>query len=387
MGSMKSFEFATATRICFGPGTIQQVGEIAASYGSRVLVVTGANLKRAQALIALLDQQGLALSIYPVPAEPDLDLILNGVHAAQSADVDLVISIGGGSVIDAGKAIAALVANPEDPLEYLEIVGRGSPLEEEPLPFIAIPTTAGTGAEVTSNAVIQIPEHRVKVSLRSPHMLPDVAIIDPDLTADLPAAITAATGMDALTQVIEPYVSCVSNPLTDAFCRDGIRLAARSLRTAWERGSPESRYDMALTSLYGGLALANAKLGAVHGFAGPLGGMIAAPHGAVCARLLSIVCDVNIRALRDRDPNSLALQRYDEIGQILTGDSSSDGTAAVTELQYLSDDMQIPGLSSYGLSTDDIPALIEKAGRSSSMKGNPITLTSAELESIITQAL
>ncbi len=384
---MKSFEFATATRICFGPGTLQQVGEIAASYGSRVLVVTGANLQRAQTLIALLDQQDLALSIYPIPAEPDLDLILNGVHAAQSADIDLVISIGGGSVIDAGKAIAALVANPEDPLEYLEVVGRGSPLEEESLPFIAIPTTAGTGAEVTSNAVIQIPEHRVKVSLRSPHMLPDVAIIDPKLTYDLPAPITAATGMDALTQVIEPYVSGLSNPLTDALCRDGIRLASRSLRSAWEQGSPDARYDMALTSLYGGLALANSKLGAVHGIAGPLGGMIAAPHGAVCARLLSIVCDVNIQALRERDPESAALQRYDEIGQVLSGDPSADSATAVSELQYLSDDMQIPALSSYGLSTEDIPTLIEKAGQSSSMKGNPITLTPAELESIITQAL
>ena len=299
----------------------------------------------------------------------------------------MVIAFGGGSAIDAGKAIAALVANPDDPLEYLEVVGAGAPLEEPPLPFIAIPTTAGTGAEVTRNAVIRIPEHRVKVSLRSADMLPDIAIVDPELTYDLPAPITAATGMDALTQVIEPYVSHTATAMTDMFCREGIQRAARSLKSAWSQGDPDSRCDMAMTSLCGGLALANAKLGAVHGIAGPLGGMIDAPHGAICARLLPLVCETNLKALTERDPDSPAIMRYHEIGAWICSDAAADATAGIQELQYLCDDMQIPGLATYGLTNQDIPDLVAKSQRSNSMKGNPITLTSSELENIIAQAM
>lgn len=204
------------------------------------------------------------------------------------------------------------MANGGDPLDYAEVIGHGRPLERRSLPLIAIPTTAGTGAEVTRNAVIGSPEHRVKVSLRSPLMLPEVAIVDPELTRDLPPALTASTGLDALTQLIEPLVSCRTNPLTDALCRSGIQRAARSLRRAVEHGEDlVAREDMSLASLFSGLALANAALGAVHGLTGPLGGMFEASHGALCASLLPAVMEANVRALRHRagTPRPAALQR------------------------------------------------------------------------------
>ncbi len=239
-------------------------------------------------------------------------------------EADLVVGMGGGSVIDAAKAIAALLTNPGDPLDYLEVIGRGLPLANACAPMMAIPTTAGTGAEVTRNAVLASPAHRVKVSLRSASMLPDVAIVDPELTLSMPPAVTAATGLDALTQCLEPFVSHLATPLTDGFCREGLARAARSLRRAYHHGSDvAARRDMALASLCGGLALANAKLGAVHGFAGPIGGMFDAPHGAVCARLLPLVMTANVRALEERSPNSPALVRYAEVAKIVTGDADA----------------------------------------------------------------
>ena len=239
------------------------------------------------------------------------------------ANCDLIIGLGGGSAIDTGKAIAALLTNAGDPLDYLEVIGRGQALTDAPAPFIAIPTTAGTGAEVTRNAVLASPEHRVKVSLRSPLMLPRVALVDPELTYGLPPAITASTGLDALTQLIEPFVSIRANPLTDAICRDGMRRAARSLRRAYEEGTmlPPARTWPA--SLFGGLALANAGLGAVHGFAGPLGGLFPAPHGVICARLLPLIVEANVRALQERKPNTSVLQRYAEVAR-LTADRTID---------------------------------------------------------------
>ena len=232
----------------------------------------------------------------------------------------MVIGLGGGSAIDTGKAIAALLTNPGDPLDYLEVIGRGQALQQTPLPYIAIPTTAGTGSEVTRNAVLASHEHHVKVSLRSPLMLPRVAIVDPELTYSLPPAITASTGLDALTQLIEPYTCNSPNPMIDAICREGMQRAARSLKRAYQNGSDAAaREDMSIAALFGGMALANAKLGAVHGFAGPLGGLFPAPHGMICARLLPFVVEANVRALQMREPDSPVLKRYDEVAQLLTG--------------------------------------------------------------------
>jgi alcohol dehydrogenase class IV len=382
-----NFEFATATQIIFGAGTLKQVGPLAATMGRRAVVVTGSDAERAKPLLELLAQQGVAVFPFPVPGEPTIELVQNGVQQARTAQCQVVIGCGGGSAIDAGKAMAALLTNPADPLEYLEVIGRGQPLGQPPLPYIAVPTTAGTGSEVTRNAVLGSPPHRVKVSLRSPLMLPRLAVIDPELTYGLPPAVTASTGLDALTQVLEPYVSNKANPLTDAICQEGLRRAARSLRRAYEHGDDAAaREDMAVASLFGGLALANAKLGAVHGFAAVLGGMFPAPHGAVCAVLLPHVMSANVRALRERQPGSEALHRYNRIAQILTGSSNAAASDGVAWVKALCQDLCLPGLATYGLTPTDFSTVIEKSAVSSSMQGNPIKLTPEEMEEILKQA-
>lgn len=383
-----NFEFATATRIIFGPGSLKQVGPLAAEMGHRALVVMGRTTERVEPLLDILTAQGLDAATFMVGGEPTIDVVRQGTHQARAKKCDLIIGLGGGSVLDAGKAIAALLTNGGNPLDYLEVIGQGKPITQPAAPYIAIPTTAGTGAEVTRNAVLASPEHRVKVSLRSPLMLPRLAVVDPELSYGLPPSLTASTGLDALTQVIEPYVSHKANPLTDAICRQGMRRAARSLRRAYRTGDDEAaREDMALASLFGGLALANAKLGAVHGFAGPFGGMFPAPHGATCAALLPPVMAVNLQALQGRDPDNPALRRYDEVARLLTGSDQATAADGVVWVQDLCRDLQIPSLSTFGLTREDFPPLIEKAGRASSMQGNPIKLTDEELVEILSRAM
>jgi alcohol dehydrogenase class IV len=316
-----------------------------------------------------------------VTGEPTIDLVRQAIGIAQRQECDLVVGIGGGSVIDTGKAVAALLTNGGDLLDYLEVIGGGKPLVKHSAPFIAVPTTAGTGAEVTRNAVIESPEHRVKVSLRSPLMLPRVALVDPELTYDLPREVTASAGLDALTQLIEVFVSIKANPMTDALCREGIPRVARSLRRAYENGrDAAAREDMALAAMFSGMGLANAGLGAVHGFAAPVGGMFHAPHGAVCAALLPHVMEANLRALRARQPGSETLGRFEEIDQMFGG-------GAIGWIKETCRMMKIAPLSSYGVTEADFPALIEKAGVSNSMKGNPVGLTVEELGEILSGAL
>jgi alcohol dehydrogenase class IV len=406
------FEFATAARIIFGAGTLREVGPLAAEMGSRALVVTGRTAlrpldpstssgqgrlgtaqaqdkpARAAPLLAALAEQGISTVTFTVASEPSTELASLGTQRAREADCDLVIGFGGGSVLDTGKAIAVLLTNGGHPLDYLEVIGRGQPITRPAASYIAIPTTAGTGAEVTRNAVLASPEHRVKVSLRSPLMLPRLALVDPELTHSLPPEVTASTGLDALTQVMEPYVSNRANPMTDALCREGMRRSARSLRRAYEQGDDAvARDDMALASLFGGLALANAKLGAVHGFAGPIGGMFPGPHGAACARLLPHVMAVNVRALQERSPEGESLRRYEEIARILTGSARATAEDGVAWVQELSQALQVPSLASYGMTPEDFPALIEKASAASSMQGNPIKLTADEMREILARAL
>lgn len=382
------FEFATATRIIFGPGVLRETGALACELGSRALVVTGRNPERAGDLRSLLEAAGVGQAVFSVPGEPTTDDISAGVARAQEARCDLVVAMGGGSAIDAGKAIAALMTNRGDLLDYLEVIGKAQPLRRRAAPFIAIPTTAGTGAEVTRNAVLASPPHRVKVSLRSPLMLPAAAVVDPELTLSLPPAITASTGLDALTQLIEPFVTARANPLTDGFCREGLRRAARSLARAVEHGEDrDAREDMAVASLCGGLALANAALGAVHGFAGPLGGMFpAAPHGAVCAALLAEVMAMNLRALRERNPAAPALARYDEIARILTGHEHASANDGVRWVRDLIQGLRIPPLRAYGIQPGDVPGICQKAAAASSMKGNPIPLEPNELKTVLEQS-
>jgi alcohol dehydrogenase class IV len=384
---MPQFEFATAARILFGEGTIRQVPAAAAALGRRALLVTGASPDRAAPLRRSLRAAHLSTVPFPVPGEPTLDLIRSAPR-----DCDFVIAFGGGSALDAGKAIAALLTNGGDPLTYLEVIGLGRPFTVPAAPCIAIPTTAGTGSEVTRNAVLASPEHRVKASLRSPSMLPRLAVVDPELTYDLPRAITASTGLDALTQLIEPYVSLRANPMTDQFCAEGMRRAASALPRVWRNGVDRAaRCDMAWASLLGGMALANAALGAVHGFAAPIGGMFAAPHGAVCAALLPYVMEVNVRALRARAPGNARtperMTRYDEVARLMTGRPHATAPDGVAWIAALCQNLEIPPLRTYGVAESDLPVLVEKAAQASSMKGNPIVLTEEELREIVSRAL
>jgi alcohol dehydrogenase class IV len=382
------FEFATANRILFGPGMAREVPAAAAAMGTRALVVTGGSSERAAPVIAGLKASALDCLPFAVAGEPSVALVRAGAEYARGEGCDLVIAIGGGSAIDAGKALALMLTNPGDPLDYLEVIGRGQPLERASAPFIAIPTTAGTGSEVTRNAVLASPEHGVKASLRSASMLPRLAVVDPELTLELPPAITASTGLDALTQLIEPYVSVRANPMADLFCTEGIGRAAAALPQVWEDGhNREARAAMAWASLLGGLALANAGLGAVHGFAAPVGGMFPAPHGAICAAVLPHAMEVNVRALRARAPEGPALRRYAEVARLLTGSPQATAADGVRWIAQLCRQLEIPPLRTYGVSAGDIPDLAEKAAKASSMKGNPIPLTPAELSEILARAI
>lgn len=385
---MTKFEFATAQQIIFGPGVLDQAGDKISGLGQRAFIVTGSSARGAGRLINLLSEKNIGAATFRVSGEPTVGLVQEGVEQARRFNSDLVIGMGGGSAIDCGKAISALYTNPGEVLDYLEVVGKGQPLRAAPLPYLAIPTTAGTGSEVTKNAVLSVPDKQVKVSLRSNRMLPRLALIDPQLTLELPPQITAQTGLDALTQLIEPYVSNAANPLTDGLCREGIRRAARALPRAFQQGDDlDARQDMSLASLFGGLALANAKLGAVHGFAGPLGGMFPAPHGMICARLLPFVMQANVQALQLRFPESPIVERYAEVARMLTGEPRATAQEGADWVQSLCEDLSIPPLRKYGLKEAHFEALIEKSTHSSSMKGNPIQLTHEELRLILAQAI
>ena len=375
-----NFEFATVAKIIFGVGTLRQAGAAATEFGQRALVVTGRDTKRAEPLLEILHDAGVGAATFSVTGEPELSTVDQGTALAKKERCDFVVALGGGSVIDAGKAIAAMMTNDGVLLDYLEIIGRGKALTKPSAPFIAIPTTAGTGSEVTRNSVLASPEHKLKVSLRSPLTLAKVALVDPELTYDLPPALTASTGLDALTQLIEPFVCSRANPVTDGLCREGIHRAARSLRIAFTDGKNKSaREDMAVASLFGGLALANAGLGAVHGFAGPIGGSFPAPHGAICAALLPHVMAANIHALRQRAAAGDALRRYGKVARLLTGNASATADDGVKWVRKLVADLQIPHLGEYGVREEHVADLVAKAANASSMKANPIALTPEEL--------
>jgi alcohol dehydrogenase class IV len=382
---MISFAFATATRIIFGAGRLNEISKQLEG-ARRIFWVRGRSSEAIPRVRELLSATGVPFREFEVQGEPTVALVREGVKAAHGCD--LLIGLGGGSVLDTGKAIAALIPNPGDVFDYLEVIGKGKPLTNPSLPYVAIPTTAGTGAEVTRNAVLESPEQNVKVSLRSPTMLPRVALVDPELTYSLPPQVTAASGMDALSQLIEPFVSIKANPLTDALCREGLHHAARSLQRAYENGDDhEARERMSLAGLFGGLALANAALGAVHGFAGPLGGRLHAPHGALCARFLPLVMEANIKALKRQDSRHPALARYVEVARILTGEKDATALDGAAWTRDLVEVLKIPRLSAYGMEPEDFSAAVEKTQKANSFKGNPIVLSERELTEILEQAL
>jgi alcohol dehydrogenase class IV len=383
------FEFVTARHILFGTKAITVAAPAARQMGKHPLLVTGRNLRRAERLLGGLKKLGLKHASLTVAGEPDLELIRRGVALAREEGCDMVISFGGGSVIDTGKAIAILLANTGDVLDYLEVVGKGEKLRGPAIPFLAIPTTAGTGSEVTQNAVIGVPEARAKVSLRSPHMLPRLALIDPELTFEMPPELTAATGMDALTQLIEPYVCQKANLMSDMFCTEGLQRISRSLLRAYKNGGDkQAREEMCFAAHLGGQALANAGLGAVHGIAGPLGALIKAPHGALCAALLPHTMRANLEALRAVPPEEgeEALRRYDKIATILTGRMSAHAEDGIEWVAELCEEMGIQPLRNWGFTGELVPELIEKALKASSMKANPIALNEEQLKALIEKA-
>ena len=382
---MPAFEFATANRIMFGAGKLNELGNQLKGRTKRLLLVRGNSSDAIPRVREILSAQEIPFDEFALHGEPTVDTASEGVSFALTHGCDMVIGLGGGSVLDAGKAIAALATNRGDVFDYLEVIGKGQPLKNMPLPFIAIPTTAGTGTEVTRNAVFGSPAHGVKVSLRSPMMLPTLALVDPELTYSLPKEITASSGLDALTQLIEPFVSVKANPMTDAICREGIRYAAKSLRRAYQnRADVSAREGMALASLFGGMALANAALGAVHGFAGPLGGMLNAPHGAICAKLLPLVMDANLKALESRHAS---IERFVEIAQIVTENKNASAQDGVQWVSELVRELNIPPLSTHGMTEAHIPEAVQKTLNASSYKGNPISLSEGELTEVLEKAL
>jgi alcohol dehydrogenase class IV len=379
------FEFATAGRIMVGAGRGAELPDVLAGLGSRVLVCTGANPARHAGLLAGL---GRPAAVFPVATEPTDEMARAGVAAAREHGADVVAAIGGGSVIDVGKAVAMLLRNGGDPLDYLEVVRSGREITQLAAPCVAVPTTAGTGAEVTANAVLTVPAHQIKASLRSPLMIPRVALVDPLLAVSCPPPVTAASGLDALTQCLEPFVSVRASPLTDGLAREGLRRASTGLRAAYADGSDlAARSDMAMCSLLGGIALANAKLGAVHGLAGVVGGTADVPHGMACAALLAPVIEANVRALRSVAIGSPVLDRYTEAARLLTGNpaaSIEDGLAWIRETLTL---LAVPGLAAFGLGPQAIDDVAAKAMKSSSMQGNPVALSHDDLKAILVQAL
>ncbi len=384
-----NFEFASAGRILFGPGCVSELPKLIRGLGgNRVLAVTGGSPERLAALLDKVSASGCTLTVFPVRGEPSTDTLAGGLALARENGSDCVIAVGGGSVIDAGKAVAALLTNPGDIFDYLEVVGAGKPLLNRSAPCVAVPTTAGTGAEVTRNSVLSVPGRAVKVSLRSEYMLPRAALVDPELTYSLPPSETASTGLDALTQLFEAFVCRRANPLTGSLCREGLARAGRSLRRVFHDGEDRAaREDMSLAALFGGLALANAGLGAVHGLAGGLGGMLGAPHGAVCAALLPAVTEINLRALEERQPGSHALERFREALRIVSG---GDGTApedGVAWIRNLCLELGQSGLEKYGFERRMIDEAVRKGMQASSMKANPVELTPEELSEVLERSI
>ncbi|WP_300014038.1 iron-containing alcohol dehydrogenase [uncultured Roseobacter sp.] len=382
--SETAFSFLTAGRIEFGRGVSDQAGQLALGFGTRVLVVRGRSVPFVNDLRGALWRLGANVEEVFRAGEPTLEALQTGLDVGRTLQADVILAVGGGAVIDLGKAIAALLPGSGAVMDHLEGVGGAQPLTCAPLPMIAIPTTSGTGAEVTKNAVITVLEAGRKVSLRDPRMVPDVALIDPALTDHTPRAQTLASGLDALTQVIEPYVSHRANPLTDALCRAAIPKGARALARLAAAEDPQARDDMAFVSLAGGLALANAGLGAVHGLAGVLGGRLGAPHGLICGRLLGPVMAANAASLRAAGGAS---ERFQEVAGWVGQGFDQDPNGIFERLPDLLDDWQVQRLSHWLTPEIDLMQIAEEAAGASSMKANPCVLLASDLVGIMQQAM
>ncbi|MCZ4259486.1 iron-containing alcohol dehydrogenase [Limimaricola sp. G21655-S1] len=379
---MNGFEILTAGRVVFGRGRAEDAGAAIRAWGTRVILLRGSH-PAADRLAAELRAEGVAVEEIRQKGEPLIDDLDTAVARGRALRAEAVVALGGGSAIDMGKAVAALIPAARPAMSYLEVVGEGRPLDAAPLPFMALPTTAGTGAEVTKNAVIGVPAHGRKVSLRDDRMLADLAIIDPSLTDDAPRFVTLASGLDAVTQVIEPYLSCRATPFTDALCRDAIPRGLAALTRLMQAEDEGARDDLALTSLFGGLALANAGLGAVHGFAGVLGGRTGAPHGALCGRLLPGVLRANADAVEKQGGD---ITRHREVASWIAV-ALDVATDPLDALEARITEWGLPRLTEMGVAAAEIPQLAKASRASSSMQGNPVDLSQEALETVLRESL
>ncbi|MEL7213478.1 MAG: iron-containing alcohol dehydrogenase [Pseudomonadota bacterium] len=361
---MKPYQLQTPRKIIFGRGASADAAQHITAHGTHIALIHGANPKRAQWLIDALHKAGAQVHPLPCPSEPTLPMLESALTTLRPKQIDAVVGLGGGAPLDLTKALAALIPATGDPLDHLEVVGRGLPLTANPLPFIAIPTTSGTGAEATKNAVIGVPEHARKVSLRDDRMLATLALVDPALTDHCPKAITLASGVDAITQVIEPYISSKATPLTDALCKPAIPLGLQALKTLMQHEDPDARDTLAHVALTSGIALANSGLGAVHGLAGVIGGLTPAPHGAVCGALLAPVLKTNAEALPDNS----------KIAEVQTLIATTLG-----DLHNFTQTHGLPTLQAMGVAPTDHAKIAQAAAASSSMKGNPTPLSETQL--------
>jgi alcohol dehydrogenase class IV len=392
------FSISRLPRIHYGIGRINEVPALAAAYGHTALIVTGeksfCGTPRWQAFIEAMEAKGLRWLHFTVSGEPSPMLVDEAVNRFRSEGVEVVMAIGGGSVLDAAKAIAGLLPHGNSVMDHLEGVGKNVPYHGPSTPFIAVPTTAGTGSEATKNAVLSVQGlEGFKKSFRDECLIPEYAVIDPDLLASCPRELIAADGMDAFTQLLESYVSSKANPFTDALAWSGMCAFKEGFFAAWEGAEPAAghgRGAMAYASLLSGITLAQVGLGSVHGLASPLGAYFPIPHGVVCGTLVAAATQVNIAAMQARDPNHPALAKYAEVGRLLTGRNEADDSAARSALTELladwSERLQLPRLNRYGIGAEDFPLIVANS-RGSSMQTNPIVLTDAEIEAILDDRL
>ncbi len=395
-GIARVFELVGVGRIVFGSGSLEKLGPIAAGMGRMALVVTNAEPAGSggatDAVTRELVEHDVDCAIFTQHREPTVDDVDAALETARQGRCDIVGGLGGGSAIDCAKAVAALMTNGGSALDYMEVVGKGLKVQHPSAPWIAVPTTAGTGAEATRNAVIACPERNFKASIRGEHLLARAAVVDPKLGLGVPPAVTACSGMDALCQLIESYTSTGAQPITDALAAEGIPRAARSLERAVKKGSDlAAREDMALAALLSGITLTNAGLGAVHGFAAPMGANFHAPHGAICAALLPGVMAANVRALRAADASHPVLARYAAVGRLLTGRARLGDRAAIDAgVRFVADlaaAIGIPPLSEFGVTGDRAPEMVALAKKASSMRYNPIALSDEALTLVLIEAI
>ena len=392
------FSISRLPRINYGSGRINDVPALAAAYGRTVLLVTGKQsfcaTPRWLSFTQSLESKGMRWLHFTVSGEPSPALVDEAVSRFRGEAVDVVIAIGGGSVLDAAKAIAGLLPHGNSVMDHLEGVGMNIPYHGPSTPFIAVPTTAGTGSEATKNSVLSVQgRDGFKKSFRDECLIPEYAVIDPDLLASCPPELIAADGMDAFTQLLESYVSLKANPFTDALAWSGMVAVKEGFFPAWEGNEPSAghgRGAMAYAALLSGITLAQVGLGSVHGLASPLGAYFPIPHGVVCGTLVSAATKVNIKAMQEREPDNPTLTKYAQVGRLLTGQTELDDATARSSLIALladwSEQLQLPRLSSYDISAADFPLIITNS-RGSSMQTNPIVLTDDEINAILMERL